>query len=269
MGRKEKTVDSPLRRARQHAGLTLTDLAARTGYTSSYLSAVERGSEKVTQEVVTRYEAVLQLAPGTLAVTARPAACDQATAPSTAASPAERSTERTGSPRFRWPAGLVGLGVTTLVALGTAFLVWTTATAARGVPTRADVAAAPVSTQPQPPTASAASVRPGGVWLTPDHGTVITRQVPFAARAYPTNRGDPAIESVEFTVSWEGRPGPWLVACRLSAPAYDDVYACTWDPTQSRVPAGPVRVSFDVYDQAGNKNLAPHGTRTLTYSPAP
>jgi len=31
--------------------------------------------------------------------------------------------------------------------------------------------------------------------------------------------------------------------------------------------AGPIRVSFDVYDKAGNANLAPNGEHTITYAP--
>ena len=46
-------------------------------------------------------------------------------------------------------------------------------------------------------------------------------------------------------------------------------YECVWDPATSDVPAGPLRVSFDVYNIAPppNANLAPHGTRTITYEP--
>ena len=91
----------------------------------------------------------------------------------------------------------------------------------------------------------------------------------LVARAYPTHRTDPAISAVEFTVSWDGRPGPWLVACRLQQPVRADVYECDWDATHETetVPAGRLHVSFDVYDEKGSVNKAPHGIRTISYKP--
>lgn len=108
-------------------------------------------------------------------------------------------------------------------------------------------------------------VRPGGVWVAPQHNQ--TAEIPFyfAARAYPTNRTDPAIASVEFTLSWDGRPGPWLVACRVIKPTHTDLYECIFDPRAVGVPSGQLRVSFDVYDERGNVNKAPHGVRTIVY----
>jgi hypothetical protein len=39
---------------------------------------------------------------------------------------------------------------------------------------------------------------------------------------------------------------------------------CDWDPVAVGVPPGQLWISFDVYDAAGNVNLAPHGVRSFT-----
>jgi transcriptional regulator with XRE-family HTH domain len=113
-------------------------------------------------------------------------------------------------------------------------------------------------------------VRPGGLWLGPANGESLPAPIHLAARAYPTSRADPAIAYVVFTVSWDGRPGPWMVACRPDRPVGADVYACDWDPAREAEPAPPgqLHLSFDVYDVQGNVNRAPHGPRTITYLPA-
>jgi hypothetical protein len=88
-------------------------------------------------------------------------------------------------------------------------------------------------------------------------------------RAYPAQPGDPAIGHVNFTV---GRPAPnpkqWEVAC-VAAPPGDgsDRFSCDADLQQLGVQAGAIRVSFDVYDRAGNKNSAPNGMHMHTYAP--
>lgn len=116
-----------------------------------------------------------------------------------------------------------------------------------------------------------ASVHPGGVWLSPGDGDVVdalSGPIQFAARAYPTTPGDPAIAYVQFTVSWGGRPpGPWLVACRATRPSHDDVYACAWDPVAAGAPPGPLHISFDVYDRArpAHVTLAPNGVHGLSF----
>src|SRR5262249_51746615 len=103
---------------------------------------------------------------------------------------------------------------------------------------------------------------PGGSWIGPASGSTITgSSLHFAAHAYPSQVGAPTVSRVEFTASWPGRTGPWLVACRLTTPSHDDVYECDWP--LSGVPSGDVNVSFDVYDQAGGVNQAPNGVRTV------
>jgi hypothetical protein len=115
-----------------------------------------------------------------------------------------------------------------------------------------------------------ASIPPGGVWLSPTNGDTVNGSVQFAARAYPTSPGDPAIAYVQFTVSWDGRPGPWLVACHVTRPSHDDVYTCSWDPAAAGAPAGPLRISFDVVDRATPPHVgaAPNGVHTLLFVPA-
>lgn len=112
---------------------------------------------------------------------------------------------------------------------------------------------------------------PGGLWVSPKAGETTGSPVHFDARAYPTRRNvDPNVEKVNFTVSWEGRPGPWIVACRVDKPIEIDHYRCDWDPSKSqeKVPQGKLNISFDVYDSKGNANLAPNGTRTITHQPS-
>jgi hypothetical protein len=146
-----------------------------------------------------------------------------------------------------WVAGLAAFALGTVVA-GTVFAVGTGTML--GLPPRA-------------------ASRPGGVWLGPQRGAAVVGPIEFAARAYPGRRGDPPIDFVQFTVSWEGRPaGPWEIACRLWVPTDADVYRCTWDPATAGAPPGALRLSFDAYDQKGNVNEAPHGVRVVAYWPA-
>lgn len=114
------------------------------------------------------------------------------------------------------------------------------------------------------PSKKAGPVKPGGLWISPDNASTITDLVHFAAHAYPTNRGDPPIDHVNFTAN----PGNWFVACQINGASHDDVYECSWNPSTNGVNSGQrVQISFDVYDQAGNSNAAPNGVHTITYSP--
>jgi transcriptional regulator with XRE-family HTH domain len=107
-------------------------------------------------------------------------------------------------------------------------------------------------------------VLPGGVWVAPQHNETIAGPMHFAARAYARRTASP-VAFVEFTVSWSGRPGPWMVACHLAAPVHTDLYECDFDPVAVGVPPGPINISFDVYDENGGVRHAPHGVRTITY----
>lgn len=106
--------------------------------------------------------------------------------------------------------------------------------------------------------------KPGGLWVSPSDRQTIAGTISFRARAYPTNVKDPAIDFVLFTVSWEGRPGPWIIACKVEKPVLRDEYECNWTPDVD-MPEGKLNISFDVYDVANRRNLAPHGTRSITW----
>lgn len=114
------------------------------------------------------------------------------------------------------------------------------------------------------PHASRGAVVPGGLWISPpSQFTAYTSTLDFSAHAYPTNPGDPAIDHVNFTFT--ASSNPWAIACSVGAPTAGttDVYGCAWQ-IPARVPNGPVTISFDVYDSAGNANLAPNGERQGT-----
>ncbi len=64
-------------------------------------------------------------------------------------------------------------------------------------------------TNPSPPT----TIKPGGAWISPG-GKTIGDVIPFAAHAYPTHPGEPAIDHVNFTIYWQGiDPRKWIIAC--------------------------------------------------------
>ena len=112
-------------------------------------------------------------------------------------------------------------------------------------------------------------VVPGGMWEAPKNGaTISSSPLRLEAHAYRANKSDPAIEHVKFTAWWAGfgsKNGPWKLLCSPTAPDHDDVYICDGDLTGA--PPGPVTISFDVYDTAGNRNLAPNGTHEIVWAP--
>lgn len=85
----------------------------------------------------------------------------------------------------------------------------------------------------------------------------------FAAYAYPTHPGDPAIDHVNFTIGWHGY---WQVACVAYQPARGSLYSGEVDLRQLDLPLDKfdkLQVSFDVYNREGHVNFAPHGVRTI------
>ena len=111
-------------------------------------------------------------------------------------------------------------------------------------------------------------IKPGGEWINPLNGQVGGKVVHFAAYAYPTHSNEPLIDHVNFTALWPGvDPRKWKIACTAMPPAPNDIFSCDADLSLLGAVAGPIRVSFDVYDQAGNVNLAPNGEHTITYVP--
>jgi hypothetical protein len=113
-------------------------------------------------------------------------------------------------------------------------------------------------------------VVPGGLWISPLDGTQTQGPVHFAAHAYPSHAGDPAIGRVAFTVWWPSlgsKSGPWKTACTANVPSSGSVYQCDANLSDLGAPSGQISASFDVYDQAGDSNVSPNGTRTVNYTP--
>lgn len=111
------------------------------------------------------------------------------------------------------------------------------------------------------------AIKPGGVWISPS-GNTIGDVIPFAAYAYPTHPGDPEIDHINFTIYWQGAdPRKWTIACVARRPIRNDMFACNANLRSLGVPAGQIKISFDVYDRQGNVNLAPNGEHILIYSP--
>jgi hypothetical protein len=107
-------------------------------------------------------------------------------------------------------------------------------------------------------------VKPGGGWISPK-STIIPGLLRFAAYAYPTVAGDPPIDHVNFTVDLHGH---WMIGCSAHTPMMRNMYACQVDLQKlGALPGEPLTISFDVYDQAGNRTLAPHGLRSVIYLP--
>jgi len=112
-----------------------------------------------------------------------------------------------------------------------------------------------------------AHIVPGGSWISPMNQQRVSDIVHFAAYAYPTHPGDPAIDYVNFTMWWQGvDPRMWVIACAVHVQSSKDVYSCDASLTKLGAVAGPIKISFDVYDLKGNSNLAPNGVHTITYS---
>ena len=127
-------------------------------------------------------------------------------------------------------------------------------------PTPPGAATPPAAGIPGVKTLSTAT-QPGGVWVTHDDGKP-KLSFDMRARAYPTNPGDPAIDYVNFTITINGN---WVVACRASSPVSGDTYECKFSPSDMDHTAKPgeFQASFDVYNKAGIKNLAPNGPQKL------
>jgi transcriptional regulator with XRE-family HTH domain len=105
-------------------------------------------------------------------------------------------------------------------------------------------------------------IRPGGAWINPANGSIVHDTMLLAAKAYPTHPGDPLINHVNFTAGWNGT---WGIGCTAYPPTNDNTFACIANLLLLNAPAGRIRISFDVYDQVGNVNLAPNGIHAVFY----
>lgn len=116
---------------------------------------------------------------------------------------------------------------------------------------------------------SGGNIVPGGLWISPSNSfTIVGTSRHFAAHAYPTHPGDPPIKLVNFTASWPA--ATWRVACSATKASQGDIFACDW--SLAGLPAAAIShltVSFDVYDVAGNFNLAPNGLHVEAGAGAP
>ena len=151
---------------------------------------------------------------------------------------------------YRWLLGLIALGVTVTLLCALGFMI----VAERILPVSLSFIA---NTQ--------SDVKPGGLWVLPINGQRVGGTLSFAAKAYPTNSGDPPINHVNFTLSWQN--GGWRIGCVAYLPTSDTIYTCTVILTSLHAPPGNLRISFDVYDQQGNINFAPNGIHTVVYAP--
>ncbi|MCL5961596.1 MAG: M23 family metallopeptidase [Chloroflexi bacterium] len=110
---------------------------------------------------------------------------------------------------------------------------------------------------------------PGGVWISPsDRSNLVQPSLHFAARAYTANPGDPEIDRVNFTAWWPSlgqKTSPWKIACTANQASSGDTYECDVDLAKIGAIPGELRVSFDVYNRDGIKNLSPNGERIVTY----
>lgn len=113
-----------------------------------------------------------------------------------------------------------------------------------------------------------AHIKPGGAWISPT-GSTVGDFIHLAAYAYPTNKGDPAIDHVNFTMYWQGvDPRAWIIACVVHTPIHNDIFACDVNLRHLGTPSGQIFVSFDVYDREGNVNFSPNGKHVFTYVPS-
>ena len=114
---------------------------------------------------------------------------------------------------------------------------------------------------------------PGGDWVQApvNNENVSKRTLDLVAHATAA-AGAPPVKFVNFTLWWPGfgeAGGPWRVACATFIFGKDNTYKCTLDLDAERVPVGPFKISFDVWDESGRVRKAPGGVRSLTHTSTP
>ena len=115
-----------------------------------------------------------------------------------------------------------------------------------------------------------AHIKPGGVWVSPNPAyPKVGDNIHFAAYAYPTHQGDPAIDYVNFTMYWPGvDPHVWIIACVVHVPIRKDLYTCDVNLPWLGAAPGQIAISFNVFDRQGNVNEAPNGVHHINYVPS-
>lgn len=117
-----------------------------------------------------------------------------------------------------------------------------------------------------------ATIIPGGLWVYPDNGFTFYQGNTYTivALGYQTLPTEPAIDHVNITGYWNNT---WHTLCSIpnNQPALGDYYYCSTNFLFSGhyPPNGTIALSFDVYDIAGNRNLAPNGIHTGTFLTTP
>ena len=118
----------------------------------------------------------------------------------------------------------------------------------------------------------AVTVIPGGMWVYPNNGFTFHEGNTYTivAQAYPTVPNEPVIDHVNVTGYWNNT---WHVLCSVhnTQIKLGNFYFCSTDflVNGQYPPNGEVELSFDVYDVAGNYNLAPNGVHVGTFSTTP
>jgi len=115
-----------------------------------------------------------------------------------------------------------------------------------------------------PPEKEKSLTKPGGVWISPQDEEKVEDRITFVAFAYPTNPDDPPIVHVNFTIGWHGY---WQIASTVYPSEEGPVFTSDVDLCRLHILPGKLQISFDVYDQKGNRNLAPNGVRAILYQP--
>lgn len=111
---------------------------------------------------------------------------------------------------------------------------------------------------------------PNGNWVqAPENRSVVTNgSLVLLARA-TAPEGSPAVKYVNFTLWWPGwgsEGDPWKVPCATFVHGKDNTYQCNLDLTAEGVPLGPIKLSFDVWDEQGRVRKAPGGVLTLDFA---
>ncbi len=107
---------------------------------------------------------------------------------------------------------------------------------------------------------------PGVMWIHPRHEERVEDQLHFAATVYPNYTGEAAIDHIDLTIS---TAGVWQVASTIRPLMGGTFFTDAVSLKELNLPAGPLQISFDVYDTEGNVNKAPYGVRTIHYTPDP
>ena len=106
------------------------------------------------------------------------------------------------------------------------------------------------------------TAKPGGTWISPANDFTVTNDVVHFEVEVHDYEGGPGIDHVNFTALYSGS---WHTVATLPF-AYGGGDTLDYDWDVSDVPAGPLTLSFDVYDNADEslepRNVSPNGERS-------